>query len=106
MKKPHVQTVSGLIYVNNCVGWPARDVNAEGGLCDLVDNALSVSRKSFLKHVNRESLRTLESTLGYAKHPAQGLTLSGDGYVNYYRSKWHGKVVYFLTHSAIEYVFA
>lgn len=97
--------ITGLSYVNNCVSWPARDVWAEGGLADMVNGALRVSRRTFLRHVNRESLSGIEASLGYEKHPMQGMTMAGDYAVSYYRSKLHGKTVYFLTHSAIEYVF-
>lgn len=98
--------MSELNYLNNCVGWPRDDVSAEGGLSDMIDRALDITRSTFLKHVNRESLHELETNLGYDKHPKQGLTMAGDYHVSYHRSKLHGETVYFLKHSAIEYVFA
>ena len=97
--------MSGLKYHNNCVNWPAQDVHAGGGLGDMIDSSLDVSRKTFLQHVDRESLHNLEETLGYEKHPKQGLTMAGDLHVSYHRSKLHGETVYYLKHSAIEYVF-
>lgn len=98
--------MSGLVYHNNCVNWPAQDVHAEGGLVDMIDSSLDVSRKTFLKHVDRESLQNLEVELGYEMHPKQGLTMAGDFHVSYHRSRLHGETVYYLKHSAIEYVFS
>ncbi len=89
-------------YLNNCVNWPRHDV---GSLTDMVDSALQISRKTFLEHVDKNDLKNIERNLGYADHHKQGLTMSGDCYVAYYRSKLHGKRVYFFTQSAIEYVF-
>ena len=39
-------------FLNSCVGWPADDVDAEGGLCDMVRNACEISRRTFLKHID------------------------------------------------------
>lgn len=98
--------MAGLTFLNNCVGWPRRDVFAEGGLSDMIDRSLEVTRKTFMKHVDKSSLRMIEVDLGYTTNPREGMTMAGDCYVAYYRSKLHGKTVYFLNHSAIEYVFA
>jgi hypothetical protein len=94
-----------LHYTNNCVNWPKHDVEADGGLCDMVDKAVEVTRKTFLQHVNRVDLRNLERSLGYVDHPTQGMTMAGDYHVSYSRSKLHGETVYFMPHSAVEYVF-
>lgn len=93
-------------YLNNCVNWPENDVDTKGGLSDLIGERISISRTTFLKHVNRDDLSELESLLGYASHPKQGLTMPSDWHVEYFRSKLHGKRVYGFRHSAIEYVFA
>jgi hypothetical protein len=71
----------------------------------MISEALTVSRRTFLRHVNQEDLRRLEHAMGYAKHPRQGLTMAGDWHVRYARSKLHGRRVYFFIYSAIEYVF-
>jgi hypothetical protein len=90
----------------NCVDWPEADVNVPGGLCDLIDARKQISRRSFLKHVNRDDLRSLEEkTLGYHRFASTGLTMAGDWHVEYFRSTLHGSTVYGFRHSAIEYVF-
>ncbi len=71
----------------------------------MVDQARDVTRRAFLKHVNRECLAEIEQQLAYARHPRRGLTMAGDYCVAYSRSRHHGKRVYFFTHSAIEFVF-
>lgn len=95
-----------LTFHNSCDKWPRHDVHADGGLCDMVDNAVTISRRTFLQNVDRDELQKLEQRLGYAKHPKHGLTMASDYHLEYCRSKLHGKTVYFFTHSAVEYVFA
>lgn len=92
-------------YYRNCVNWPKWDVFKPGGLSDMIDDATTITRRTFLKHVDREDLRNLEAGLGYPGHPSQGLTMAADWSVTYHRSKLHGRRVYFFCQSAIEYVF-
>lgn len=89
----------------NCVDWPRSDVDREGGLCDLIDTSVTITRRTFLQHVDRQELRALEQLLGYEAHHRQGLTMAGDWHVSYFRSRHHGERVYGFCHSAIEYVF-
>ncbi len=92
-------------YYNNCVSWPRRDVHAEGGLSDMIDDAIEITRKTFLNHVDRNEMEYLEISLGYSKHHSQGLTMAGDWHVSYHRSRLHGKRAYYFNNSCIEYVF-
>jgi len=92
-------------FYNDCVSWPKNDVDCPGGLSDMVDNATDITRKTFLKHVNKTDITGLEAALGYSKHYKQGLTMGNDWHVSYCRSKLHNKIVYYFCHSAIEYVF-
>ena len=91
-------------YYANCTSWP-EDAFKEGGLSDMIDNAIDITRKTFLKYTSRAELQNIEWNLGYAYHPKQGLTMAGDWHVSYHRSRLHGKRVYFFRQSAIEYVF-
>jgi hypothetical protein len=96
-----------LVYLNNCVNWPKDDVHADGGLCDMIGEAVQVTRDTFLRHVDRRSREDLERELGYAPHnPEAVLTMRRDGCVSYWRSRLHGRTVYYIHWSAIEYVFA
>ena len=52
MKKYH--------YYNNCVGWNYLDVDAEGGLNDMIDESIDITRRTFLKHVAKDELREIE----------------------------------------------
>lgn len=92
-------------FYSDCVSWPRHDVYKPCGLCDMIDRAIDISRRTFLKHVNRMELSEMEENMTYSKHPRQGLTMAGDYHVSYHRSKLHGKTVYYFKHSAIEYVF-
>ena len=90
------------VYRNNCVNTPKKDVPS---LSAMIDDAREIARATFLKHVDRAQLADLEVELGYARHPAQGLTMAGDHHVRYYRSKWEGRRCYYFCWSAIEYYF-
>lgn len=92
-------------YHNCCITWPKENVFCDGGLNDMIDKAIDITRRTFLKHVNRDDLQCLEYDLGYTKYPVHGLTMAGDGYVSYHRSYLHNRRVYFFNHSSIEYVF-
>jgi len=89
-------------FYSDCVNWPKNDVEA---LTDMIDRAIDISRRTFLKHVDRENLREIEKSLGYEAHHNQGLTMAGDWHVSYHRSKWHEDTVYYFKHSGIEHVF-
>ena len=91
-------------FYSNCVSWP-EDAFLDGGLSDMIDNAIDISRKTFLNHVDNSELSDIAEGFGYAKHPSQGLTMAGDWHISYHRSKLHGKRVYYFRYSAIEYVF-
>lgn len=94
-----------LPYYSNCVSWPSDDVDAEGGLSDLIDGSIGTTRETFLKHVNRDDIQDMLTRMGYASHPRDGVTLKRDWAVSYGRGKLHGRTAYFMTHSLIEYVF-
>jgi hypothetical protein len=89
-------------FYRTCVDWPRREAQQ---LIDMIDAATDITRRSFLKHVDREQLRDFETAFGYTNHHKQGLTMAGDYHVSYHRSKLDGKRVYFFKHSGIEYVF-
>ena len=92
-------------FFSDCVGWDSSDVHNEGGLCDLVDQGIDITRNTFLKHVDRQELLDIERAFGYDAHHSQGLTMARDFHVSYHRSKHHDETVYYFKHSAIEYVF-
>jgi hypothetical protein len=91
-------------FFSCCVNWPQNDVNAEGGLCDMINAARDITRRTFLRHVERTDLAELERGLGYERGPGL-LHMASDWAVSYHRSKLHGRTVYYFRHSAIEYVF-
>jgi GNAT superfamily N-acetyltransferase len=100
-------TARGLQFLTSCVGWSGRSPTGDAGgdIQKMVEGATDVTRKTFLKHVDRENLREVEQSLGYFDHPSQGLTMAGDYYVSYHRGYFLGKPVYYFVHSAIEYIF-
>lgn len=86
-------------YRTNCVEERGRAVQ------NMQEEARSISRATFLKYVDRESLQALEEILGYESHHSRGLTMSQDGYVDYYRSIFRGRDCVYVANSGIEYIF-
>ena len=95
----------GLPYYNNCVGWDPSDVDAPGGLIEMQEDALEITRATFLRHVDRAAVARLEAELGYATRRRDGLVMEDDYHVTYHRGRLHGARVYYFVHSAIEFVF-
>lgn len=81
-------------------------VDAHGAsIHQMVDDSREITRRTFLKHVDHESLQALEQLLAYARHPSQGLTMAADWHVSYHKSRYRGKPCVYFVHSAIEYIF-
>lgn len=91
-------------FYHSCVNWP-EDVHRTNGLCDMINDAINITRRTFLKYINRKELQDLESQLGYFDHSKKGLTMASDWHVSYHRSYLHNKRVYYFCQSGIEYVF-
>lgn len=86
-------------FVTTCVN------STREAISPMVDAEQDITRRTFLKHVNRDELADIERHLGYASHPRGGLTMAGDFHVAYYRSTFRGNRCYFFRWSAIEHVF-
>ncbi len=81
-------------------------MEAEGfSIQNMVDEAWSISRKTFLKYVDKDSLKALEKRLGYSSHWKQGMTMASDWHVSYCRSKFRGVPCVYVSWSCIEYIF-
>lgn len=91
-----------LPFFSDCVGWPR---NRLGALHYLIDHGEPITRATFLRHIDPDSLREIEDALSYSRHPSQGLTMGADWHVGYYRLRRFGVVLYWFTHSRIEHVF-
>jgi len=86
-------------YHTNCVNSTASAIQ------NMVDDSKEISRKTFLKHVDKDDLEVLSQDLGYALHHSQGLTMSRDWHIKYYKAEYKGKPCYYFIWSAIEYIF-
>lgn len=89
-------------------GWACSTccVTAEGAdIEDMVDNARDISRRTFLRYVDRAGLFEIEVGLGYATHPSRGLTMAGDWHVSYHKSRYQGRPCVYFRQSMIEHVF-
>jgi hypothetical protein len=82
-------------YLTNCVNSDGDAINA------MIDAARQISRRTFLRYVDRDSLRDIERQLGYS---ARGLRMANDWHVTYHRSTFNGRPCCYFVHSAIEYL--
>jgi phosphoketolase len=92
--------VSRLHYFTNCPAWtnylPVGDLNL------MTEKKVEISRRTFLKRVDPESMKRLEESIGYDRY----FPMSKDPFVGYYKSTVRGCEVVFFVWSAMEYVFA
>jgi hypothetical protein len=86
-------------YVGRCVELDGQDIT------DMAEKARKITRETFGANIGRENYLMLSDRLGYTRHHTQGLTLSKDYHVSFYRSAYRGKPCYYMVHSAIEHVF-
>jgi mRNA degradation ribonuclease J1/J2 len=91
-----------MVYVRDCVSFDSSDVHL---LNECVDVAVEITRRTFLKHVDIDSLRQLERELGYMAHAKQGLTMASDWAVSYFKSTFNGRPCVYVRWSAIEHIF-
>lgn len=92
-----------LKFYSNCVNYP--DVDE---LNHIIDVNRDITYKTFRGHVDTESFNEVKECLGYTAELRKNcsLTLENDYAVSFHKSKTpEGKTVYYLRHSAIEYVF-
>jgi hypothetical protein len=90
-----------LQFFSDCIGWPlpVEELN------QMIRSSKDISRKTFLKHVDPESMRMTEEAIGYVRDPRQGLTMAGDVFVGYHRSTVRGCPAVYFVWSATEFVF-
>jgi hypothetical protein len=70
----------------------------------IIDNSRTITHDTFRKNVGKENYWEISSALGY--DGAGGLTLSSDWSVSFHKSYLpDDRPVYYVAHSAIEYVF-
>jgi len=91
------------VYLTSCVDCPGSD--AGDAINDMVEQAVSITRRTFLTHVEVQSLREIELDLSYASHSGQGLMMAGDWHVSYFKSVFRGRACVFFDHSGIEHIF-
>jgi hypothetical protein len=90
-------------FYTSCIAWPPLDI--QRGLLPMQQQAVQITRNSFMTHVSKIHRQVMEANMGYALHCSQGLTIAGDPHVKYFRSMLHGQRVYFITWSGIELVY-
>ena len=89
----------GFNYFNNCVGIGSKDVPA---LHQMIDRARDIKWETLIKHIRTEQVRSLFPDYEYN---GNGLHIKDDWAVSFCKSRFRGKVCYYIRHSAIEYIF-
>ena len=84
------------IYHCSCVNWPKHDVDSPGGLHDMIESGHDITFKTFCRNTDTDSRTGILLALGY---------ILNDPHVRFMKGKLHGQTVYWIEHSAIEYVF-
>lgn len=85
-------------YTISCVESPGPKIQA------MIDSAVDVSYNKFMSVVGWEKVRELFPQYTWGRGRG-GLRLKDDWAVSYSRGVYEGKPAYYITHSAIEYVF-
>jgi hypothetical protein len=89
----------GFVYVGNCT-----DKHTSPHLQDMMDGARRIGYRTFTKAVGLDSVQSIFRDYGWG-HQRGDLRMKNDPYVYYYRSKYDGKLCYYVRHSGIEYIF-
>lgn len=83
-------------YVICCVDASDRDIT------EMTDQSVRVGYQTMMRHCI--GLREWAKRMNYSYRKNQGLTLKEDWHVSFCRSKYRGKLCYYVVHSAIEYI--
>ena len=95
--------MSKFSYYTNCVDCPGPDPG--DAINELQDSCVGITRKTFMRNVDKDDRKKLEEQLGYFLNHRQGLTMAKDWHPGYYKGKFRGETCYFFDHSRIEYIF-
>lgn len=90
-----------LEFLSDCVGWPLPVEE----LIQMIRSSQRISRRTFMKYVNPESMRMTEEAIGYVRDPRHGLTMARDVLIGYRRSTLRGCPAVYFVWSATEFVF-
>lgn len=88
-------------YYKDCVSHDDSDVEYLEGM---IASRKEISYDTLVRAVGREEVASVFSQYDWSRKP-RGLTLKGDYHVRYYKGRYAGYPVYYIFHSAIEYIF-
>ena len=88
-----------LQYQLNCTQAKGEDV------LSMQENAKEIQYETFLRNVGARNLRPVTKDLSYEWDARNGLTLKGDPFVRYFKSRYQGAPCYYFCYSRMEYIF-
>lgn len=83
-------------FVTDCTAAEGQDIN------DMKDIAEEITRRTFLKYVDKGDMKAISEQLGYGRD----FSMAGDWAIAYYKSFYRGVPCIYFTWSAIEHIFA
>ena len=89
-------------YLKCCVDFETNEVES---LNKMIDNATEITYSTFIKHIGIKQISQLFPFYIWGQKKEGGVRLKDDWAVSFYKSKLNGVLVYYINHSAIEYIF-
>lgn len=89
-------------YLKCCVDFKRSEVP---NLDKMIDEASNITYKTFIKHVGRKKTSLLFPFYNWGRKKEGTIKLKDDWAVSFHKSKLKGVLVYYIRHSAIEYIF-
>src|SRR5271166_4129440 len=86
-------------FYKSCVQFSGLEIEA---LNAMIRSGREITRATMMKYID---LRAVARQLGYFEQPSQGITMSRDYAVTYYKSTFRGWPAYYFVWSAIEHIF-
>lgn len=94
-------------YETNCINSTARKI------MDMVDRARQITWKTFSQHVHWKEVRRVFPSYSYqgeeynpdTEELTMPMHIKDDWAVGFYKSVYAGRPCYYISHSAIEYIF-
>lgn len=96
---PAVPPVPNFRFLTDCVSSNGGDIGAMRAA------ATAVSRRRFLRYVDRGHLAEMERNLGYETRRNEGLVMADDWHVSYHLSTFAGAPCAYFAWSGIEHVY-
>jgi hypothetical protein len=73
--------------------------------CKMLEDAVGISRRAFMRKVDAKQMREWARALGYADNSREGITMEEDPGISYWESTFRGCPAAFFFYSGGQYIF-